>query len=368
MHFPFFGAGNATYFERVELTLRFVKSVADKKRVLAGMPPFLEARWRGKYVVVSSDQFVHQHIAGLKTKRAWFFAKPAQVKAFNLALEKWLLAVHDRCPLAVVYRAEDGEADGTAFSKWHQQSLTLAPALIDSLSGEAAAKEMLSGISQMAGLLRPVEPVLDAGDAKGLMALLERSRAATLEAMSEVELENRKHGPVTPLKTLRARHAALIGASAALLEGSPPAPANVFAGLFVAAFEKRARPLLKKIASDENASGIAGPIFERLSNPEASQATRDALVALAPLSAHAAYGVSIGLARLFDNQRPAEALRGYLQLFKKPNEHLTDPVAFDNARVSLSAAIKAGFRPAPRDVDFITRAKPLASRRPRAPR
>src|SRR6185295_10638728 len=73
--FPFFGAGDATYFEWAEVQVLFVRdpSPKEKKAITAGVPAPLRdsVTWNRRHLGVASGQVVHVDIA-----RAW----PEKVK------------------------------------------------------------------------------------------------------------------------------------------------------------------------------------------------------------------------------------------------------------------------------------------------
>lgn len=139
--FPYFGAGDASYFEMAEISISFTRKPSDKEfeSIKEACPAPLEVfNLVDELLFVSSSTSLHCHIAETyeledgkdpKNEENWsegrsFFASASQVNAFNHDVEKWLCKVHQILPIFFALRAEDEEADGTKFSSWHEWSLT----------------------------------------------------------------------------------------------------------------------------------------------------------------------------------------------------------------------------------------------------
>jgi hypothetical protein len=224
--FPFFGAGDASYFEWAEVHVLFSRepSKTEKRKIKQQLPLALSDSfdWEGPALMVASDQFAHVAIAEQFARDEdeeeeddddddddegrWFFASSAAVTRFNEATEAWLRHAHEVCPISVAFRREDGESGGTELSAWHGHSVRQLPELLSSLRElmQAAADShrayLLRGVLDMGreakaklpdDLLdwldpaRVLEPVLASGDAEQLIERLvatgERGRSA-LEA------------------------------------------------------------------------------------------------------------------------------------------------------------------------------------------
>jgi len=134
--FPFFGAGDARYFEFADLAVRFAKVPRGKKRtaLLANVPePFREGvTIKGRHLVACSPDYVHLPI--METYDAdpgdedelgnrFEFAASSRVRRFNEDIERWLRELHAVVPIVAVVRTEDGEAGGTDLSDWHTESI-----------------------------------------------------------------------------------------------------------------------------------------------------------------------------------------------------------------------------------------------------
>jgi tetratricopeptide (TPR) repeat protein len=196
--FPFFGAGEASYFEWAEVHVLFTRepSKTEKRKIKQNVPLALRDSfdWEGPALMVASDQFAHVAIAEQFARDddddddededdddddddegRWFFASSAAVTRFNEATEAWLREAHEVCPILLAFRREDGESGGTELSDWHDWSVRSLPELLPAL------RELMqtNSDSHRAYLLRGV---LDMGsDAKialpdDLLAWLERVR------------------------------------------------------------------------------------------------------------------------------------------------------------------------------------------------
>lgn len=145
-HFPFWGAGEASYFEWAEVHVVFREAPSEpvRKEIAAAVPPPLQDSviFQQHFLSVSSGQYAHRVIAeaydadegdepyvpsdeedGDMAGR-WFFSAASQVRRFNLATEEWLRRCHSLCPIVVAYRRQDYESGGTLLSDWHDWSVS----------------------------------------------------------------------------------------------------------------------------------------------------------------------------------------------------------------------------------------------------
>lgn len=147
--FPFFGAGEASYFEWAEVHVLFERepSKAERRKIKIGLPKALSDSydWQGAALMVASDQFAHVAIAeqfgsddddddddgDFDEESGWFFASSAAVRRFNAAIEAWLNHAHSICPILLAYRREDCESGGTELSDWHAWSVRQLPQLLE---------------------------------------------------------------------------------------------------------------------------------------------------------------------------------------------------------------------------------------------
>jgi hypothetical protein len=165
--FPFFGAGDATYFEWAEVHVLFARdpSTAEKKSIAAGVPAPLRdsITWKGRHLTVASGQQVHADIS-----RAWpngklaredgcIIAENGQVTRFNEAIDRWLQDAHRVVSIVAAFRHEDLESGGTPLSEWHRWSLKQLARLWTPLRQAipiASARTMLVGIARFAEAAR----------------------------------------------------------------------------------------------------------------------------------------------------------------------------------------------------------------------
>ena len=152
--FPFFGQGDASYYEWFEMWVWFVEPVPKTKRAaLVKMAPTLckrDAQWPdGRLLWPSTgDQWIQQHLvaeygtAAAKKKMAKALkaleegsdddddlddslAMGGEETKFNADIEAWLLALHKKQPILFAARREDGEAGGTKLGAWHKASVKM---------------------------------------------------------------------------------------------------------------------------------------------------------------------------------------------------------------------------------------------------
>jgi hypothetical protein len=173
--FPFFGQGDAGYYEWFELWVWFVDPVAPKlrKRVLADAPRLctLDAQCPHPTLLWAStgDQWIHQHLVeeyGTKAAKKRMAKAAAHHEAvldgkaedddedylddllalggetakFNTDIERWLIALHARQPILFVARRQDTEAGGTKLGAWHEWSVATYP---ERVQGALAALKKL---------------------------------------------------------------------------------------------------------------------------------------------------------------------------------------------------------------------------------
>lgn len=175
--FPFFGQGDAEYYEWFEMFVWFASPVPKAKRAaIVKMAPKLcrlDAQWPSAELLWPStgDQWIQMHLvdaygtaaAMKKMKKAMaqeeadregdgdgdddylddLIAQGDESKRFNADIEKWLLALHARHPILFAARREDGEAGGTRLGVWHKASLKMYPESVQPAL-EAIAKKGLA--------------------------------------------------------------------------------------------------------------------------------------------------------------------------------------------------------------------------------
>jgi hypothetical protein len=245
--FPFFGAGEASYFEWAEVHVLFERepSKAEQRKIKVGLPKALSDSydWEGAALMVASDQFAHVAIAEqfgsadddddddddddeyLDEEGGWFFASSAAVSRFNAAIEAWLNHAHSICPILLAYRREDGESGGTELSDWHAWSVRQLPQLLERTreiieSGRDDHRtHLMIGAIEMAdeAKVKLDAELLDwARPERALTRALKQGDAAALEqaltrygARARAELED-------VVKDSPAHHRALLGAAGAL--------------------------------------------------------------------------------------------------------------------------------------------------------
>ena len=133
--FPFFGAGEAEYFEYAWMLIKLSRPSKPLQReaIEAAAPPAFEGglTFKGPIVSVGSPDYVHLAISAYDADDGEdddlhgrpIFAAPSRVRRFNEDIERWLRDVHGEVPISVVVRPEDGEAGGTQLSPWHDWSV-----------------------------------------------------------------------------------------------------------------------------------------------------------------------------------------------------------------------------------------------------
>lgn len=154
--FPFFGAGDAAYYEWVSFNILFevAPTAAQTERIVAlaprpltsdgevwmrnedgshiedrlwlvGCGPDTQALIETHYPSGEEEDGDGPHL-GREDEAFSALASPSQVHAFNEHIDAWLLAVHEIAPIVFVLRPEDPETDGTELSKWHRWSVNNA--------------------------------------------------------------------------------------------------------------------------------------------------------------------------------------------------------------------------------------------------
>lgn len=229
--FPFFGAGDAEYYEWAGLTIRFKQAPTEKeqKQISTGAPKVWEPKdhgYHGRILSVISDQFVNRWIEEAYGQEgegeddpfeedSEFYASDAAKTAFEKDIERWLTEIHRICPIEFVYRSEDGEAGGTALSAWHDHSVEQTrqltaqwgadPALTN-LTGDETGyfREAVTGIldfaginadeldEPLAGLLDPaatIRKLLEAGDPAAISDYLRKIKAQDHETAHHDEIQ-----------------------------------------------------------------------------------------------------------------------------------------------------------------------------------
>jgi hypothetical protein len=180
--FPFFGAGFAAYYEWAEIQIRFQNIPGDSQiqKIIKSAPEPIQPNendFCGRMLIAGSEQFVHLYIEAAygdgkskkKSRKSYNYvedeefctASDSALEAFEADIERWLIEVHQICPIECAVRHEDNEAGGTVLSVWHEQSLKTIPSLMQkwadekiSLSvGESAVfKYMFAGILEYGGI------------------------------------------------------------------------------------------------------------------------------------------------------------------------------------------------------------------------
>src|SRR3989344_715603 len=143
--FPFFGAGEAQYFEWIEVVVRFIckPTPVEIKKIIAVAPKPIKPKsedFLGRMLMAGSGQFGNVDIAinydhlkdGEKKamSKRFYLAGRTAIKKFNNDIERWLLEINEFCPIQFVYRRVDYETAGTVFSDWHKESLKTVQKLI----------------------------------------------------------------------------------------------------------------------------------------------------------------------------------------------------------------------------------------------
>jgi hypothetical protein len=177
--FPFFGAGEAEYFEWFEMWVWFEEPVPKTKRAaLVKMAPKLcqlDAQWPADNLLWAStgDQWIQNHLVeeygtekAKKRMRAYrkkleededadpwggdsdeLLAMGTESKQFNAEIEAWLPKLHAKQAILFVARHEDGEAGGTKLSAWHKASLgqyaNIEPKILASIAKKKLKKDDL---------------------------------------------------------------------------------------------------------------------------------------------------------------------------------------------------------------------------------
>lgn len=183
--FPFLGAGDATYYETWEVYVRFARR-----------PKPLELRAIKRAAPESADSV---ELQGIDLRVAGEPPRGKSDARLNEAIERWLLAAHERCPIGVAFRAEDLESGGTRMSAWHVASVKKIAEVLaryeDVVQGKASelASDFFGRMLSMVGAkalparLRPwadpVRTAVTSTDEKLLAAL--RTRARTDRALAE---------------------------------------------------------------------------------------------------------------------------------------------------------------------------------------
>lgn len=264
--FPFFGAGQASYFERLYMHIAFAETLteANKKIILSKGFDFLTPHWEGKVLVLVSNSLAIKKIN----------------KKFNKDLETWLTKIHSNNPILVVYRREDLEAGGTEFSDWHSQSFEKFDDIVAQLSKDKKSKviqEMLVGIKKMSSKHQEnlaalqsgsIEDILDNEDESGLRAYLKKPSKAKLDKMAIALF------PSLPEKVQEQRRKVLIRVSKELFE-IPNLSSYVIDQLIYMALEVSNYEVMEQII--KFASDDVNPFWECITNHAAEIAAKPKL-------------------------------------------------------------------------------------------
>jgi len=342
--FPFFGAGDATYYEWAEVHVLFARDPSARalKAIAEGVPVPLRdnIKWNGRHLMVASDQFVHLHIAETwpdpKQKKnrpsdtideegnATFVASDGQLDKFNMDIERWLKETHEACPILAAFRDEDVESGGTQPSAWHKWSMKQFRRLWKSLKAfprNEESREILVAIAAVAaraGLEIPEE----------------------FQPPKKVDVQS----TTAAQKGISGREA-----MARLLEAI--------------GFQSEFGPTLERETKehpDRNYSSM--PLFDGVVNAALSRSRRKFLEALGPICRESPdFAASIAYsAYTFLNQRMADALDLFEVLVRTPGLPLS---TYNNAVGALSYQ---GLQPATPEQEqrFIEAARPYGERNP----
>ncbi len=164
--FLFLGAGEAAYFERAEVHVRFARAArpGERRKIAAAVPvPLRDARtWEDgdRQLMVASGQVVHRDMKG---------AAATKERRFNAEIDAWLAAAHAIVPIAYAYRGEDGEAGGTELSRWHTWSVQQLRGKLGAIVALAARGNQASFMAR--GILRMAVAARHSLDARALDVL-----------------------------------------------------------------------------------------------------------------------------------------------------------------------------------------------------
>lgn len=146
--FPFWGAGNAHYFEGASIAIRFVdKPTKSEKQQIKALiyNPFEYFNVNGKILVANG-----------KEMGGFYQADNETAKKNNENVEKWLLALHKLYPIQFAVRLEDGKARESELSDWHTYSLTQTQILLEQLLQEDFPKNTSNEYSVLATSLEVI--------------------------------------------------------------------------------------------------------------------------------------------------------------------------------------------------------------------
>ena len=214
--FPYFGSGEAAYFETAGLRVRFERepTSGEREAIEARLPPPLMGGtgWTGRDLSVWSDDSLHLALRSTyeaeegddteEREGGRYFAASSVVSAFNRAIVEWLEAAHDIVPIAAACRPEDHEAGGTDFDAWHRWSVERTDDLVGAFADvlESGDDEHPAGRT----LTEILEHVLDDDpdcDLSPLLAEWARPGALELAALRAGDFEGlgvRLQGAVRP--------------------------------------------------------------------------------------------------------------------------------------------------------------------------
>jgi hypothetical protein len=210
--FPFYGQGDASYYEWFEMWVWFVEPVppAKRKAALRDAPKLckLDAQWPHAQLLWPStgDQWIQMHLvetygnaaAKKKMKKAmarqeaeysgegddddddddWMddlIAGSGETTKFNKEIEAWLLALHARQPILFASRRQDSEAGGTRLGKWHEASLGMYDERVKPVLAALAKKPMKDDDRRRA----PISIVFDYIGAERVGSLASLGRTAS---------------------------------------------------------------------------------------------------------------------------------------------------------------------------------------------
>lgn len=180
--FPFFGAGNAVYFERIYVVIQFIEAPSEskKKDLVQKAPKNLVPEWQGSFLVM-------ENTPGKRVSLA-------VGKKVNSELDIWLQQIHSNYPLFAVYRPLDLEA-GSVLSEWHNLSMAQAGDVLKILKADKKNKlsQMMVKVvvdfqkeTSIQSDLKGLNKALDEGNVDQLLSWIKDSPEQILETMNQI--------------------------------------------------------------------------------------------------------------------------------------------------------------------------------------
>lgn len=170
--FPYFGAGEAAYFEWFAMMVRLARKPKpdEQAAIEVAAPAFLRnggIKVTSTYLDVATGDYIHPELITHypaddgdqdSFEGRFTFAADSRVRRFNEDIERWLNDVHTIVPIVAAVRSEDWEAGGTALSPWHDWSVSVQlPTVLEAFAktvvkpnGRGAAARMLGDVLEFA--------------------------------------------------------------------------------------------------------------------------------------------------------------------------------------------------------------------------